>query len=217
MKLSENTLNVLKNFAAINSGLALNSGKTQKTMSPEKSILAEATLEDELPSGFNIYDLNQFLGNVTTLNQPELEFNTNQCTMIDGNFKLVYNACSPTVIVAPPDKELVMSRVDVSLDISAVDMQKILKLAAMNNFPNVSIVGTKGKVVVRAHERINDTSNFVDLDVGTTDKEYIATFKTDNLKMIADDYHLDIQLEGFAKFVNKKGTLKYYIALEKTK
>ena len=50
MKLSENTLAILKNFATINSGVVLNPGKTQKTISPAKSILVEATLEDELPS-----------------------------------------------------------------------------------------------------------------------------------------------------------------------
>lgn len=215
MKLSENTLNVLKNFASINSGLALKSGNVQKTMSPEKTILVEAQLEDTLSTDFNIYDLNQFLGNVTTLNSPELEFTTEKVILVDGKFKGQYYSCSPTVIVAPPDKELVMDKVDVSLDISAADMQKLLKLAAMNNFPNISIIGKNGKIVVRAHERSNDTSNVFDLEIdGTPDKDFIATFKTDNLKMIADDYHLEVKLGGFAKFVNTKGTLKYFIALE---
>ena len=67
MKLNENTLSVLKNFSSINSGLVLQRGNVQKTISPEKSILVEAELEDVIPEQFGIYDLNQFLGNVTTL------------------------------------------------------------------------------------------------------------------------------------------------------
>jgi hypothetical protein len=67
MKFSENTLTVLKNFSNINSGVVLNAGKVQKTMSSERSILLEATLEDDIPQQFGIYDLNQFLGNITTL------------------------------------------------------------------------------------------------------------------------------------------------------
>lgn len=216
MKLSENTLSVLKNFASINSGLALHSGNVQKTMSPEKTILVEATLDDALPSGFNIYDLNQFLGNVTTLNDPELEFTNEAVTMVDGKFKTLYYSCSPTVIVTPPDKELVMDSVDVDFNISAGDMSKILKLASMNNFPNISIVGKNGVIIARAHDKSNDTSNKVDFTIMAADNDiaFTATFKTENLKMIADDYTVEIKLNGFAKFTNTKGTLKYFIALE---
>ena len=80
MKLSENALNVLKNFASINSGVVLNKGNVLRTISPEKSILVEATVEDDLPVPFVIYDLNQFLGNVTTLKNPELTFTKDHVT-----------------------------------------------------------------------------------------------------------------------------------------
>ena len=85
MKFSENTLAVLKNFASINSGVVLKAGQVQKTISPEKSILVEATLEDNLGSDFGIYDLNQFLGNVTTLKNPELTFTKDNVTLDDGD------------------------------------------------------------------------------------------------------------------------------------
>ena len=90
MKLSENTMNVLKNFASINSGVVLNKGNVQRTISPEKSILVEATVEDDLPEKFGVYDLNQFLGNVTTLKNPELNFTKDYVTMDDGEFSLTY-------------------------------------------------------------------------------------------------------------------------------
>jgi hypothetical protein len=216
MKFSENTLNVLKNFASINSGLSLKAGTVQKTMTPEKTVLAEVVLEDALPEGFNIYDLNQFLGNVSILNAPELDFTPEYVTMTDGKYKTVYYSCSPTVIVAPPDKELVMKDIDVEFDITAADMQKILKLAALNNFPHISIKGTLGGgIYVRAHDKANDTSNRVDFDIDkASPANFTASFKTENLKMIPDDYHVEIKLGGFAKFTNTKGTLKYFIALE---
>ena len=46
MKLSDYTLTVLKNFSTINSGLVLQPGTKQRTMSPEKTILVEVDLED---------------------------------------------------------------------------------------------------------------------------------------------------------------------------
>ena len=40
MKLNENTLTVLKNFASINSGLVIRKGKVQRTISPDETVLA---------------------------------------------------------------------------------------------------------------------------------------------------------------------------------
>jgi len=74
MNLNERTLSVLKNFATINSGIVIRKGNVQKTINPEQTILVEATLDDAFPETFGIYDLNQFLGNVTTLNNPSLSF-----------------------------------------------------------------------------------------------------------------------------------------------
>ena len=52
MKLSDNTLAVLKNFGNINSGIYLKQGKTIKTVSSHKNILATAEISDEIPSDF---------------------------------------------------------------------------------------------------------------------------------------------------------------------
>ena len=90
MKLSENTLSVLKNFASINGGVVLSSGKVQKTISPEKSILVEATVDDDIPTQFGIYDLNQFLGNLTTLRNPELTFSNDAVKLDDGELSFDY-------------------------------------------------------------------------------------------------------------------------------
>ena len=72
MKLSEKTLNSLKNFATINSSLLVDKGSLQRSWNGDETILVEATLPDEFPSEFGIYDLPQFLANVTTLTNPEL-------------------------------------------------------------------------------------------------------------------------------------------------
>ena len=60
MKLSTETIAVLKNFASINQGIEFKKGKKIKTISAGKTVLAEAHLTDEFPENFCIYDLNQF-------------------------------------------------------------------------------------------------------------------------------------------------------------
>lgn len=215
MKLSENSLSVLKNFASINSGVVLKKGETQKTISPEKSILVEATLEDSIPTEFGIYDLNQFLGIVTTLKNPELTFGKDLVTLDDGELSVTYRGCSSNLIITPPEKELVLKDITTKFSLANATSQKLLKVASMINLPNLSVIGKDGELLLKIHERANDTSNDGVQKIGEyAGKDFTATFKTDNLKLLPDDYNVEIQAGAFAKFVNHKDTLTYFIALE---
>lgn len=219
MKLSENTLSVLKNFSAINSGLVLQAGNVQKTISPEKSILVEVELEDAIPSQFGIYDLNQFLGNVTTLGNPDLTFDDKAVMMNDGEIAFSYYSCSPNLIVSPPDKELKLKQVDVSFALTNAILSKLLKLAAMNNLTHLSVVGKNGEIRLQTHEKANDTSNHASFKLNDySGPDFTASFKVENIKLVPGDYDVEIQLGAFAKFVSTSGTfkdkIKYFIALE---
>lgn len=216
MKLSEYSLSVLKNFSSINSGVVLEAGNTQKTISPEKSILVEAELEDSVPSKFGIYDLNQFLGNVTTLNNPDLKFNGKSVTMTDDNFSLFYLSCSPDVVITPPDKPLTLKDPDVTFELSQAIFSKIIRLASMNNLPNLSVISENGELRLQAHEKSNSSSNYASVKIGPYEgKDFTATFKTENLKIIDDDYKVEVKNGAFAKFTSKtKKKLVYFIALE---
>ena len=215
MKLSENTLAVLKNFASINSGVVLSSGKAQRTISPEKSILVEATIDDDIPTQFGIYDLNQFLGNLTTLRNPELTFSKDGVTLDDGELSFEYRACAANLIITPPEKELVLKNVDVKFSLPNDTLQKLIKVATMNSLPNLSVVGKNGQLLLKIHEKANDTSNSGTIKIGDyAGQDFTASFKTDNLKLLPNDYNVEIQKGAFAKFENASGTLKYFIALE---
>lgn len=215
MKFSENTLAVLKNFASINSGVVFKPGNTQKTISPERCILVEATIEDDIPEEFGIYDLNQFLGNVTTLSNPELTFTRETVTLKDNDISFDYHACSPSLIITPPDKELTLKQIDVSFFLSNYVLQKLLKLAVMNNLSNLSVVGKDGHIHLRIHEKSNDSSNQGLIKIADyAGNDFTASFKREYLKLLPDDYNVEVQVGAFARFVNKKETLKYFIALE---
>lgn len=215
MKLSENTLSVLKNFASINSGVVLKAGTVQKTISPEKSILVEAVLEDNIPQEFGIYDLNQFLGIVTTLKNPDISFGDNLVVLNDGELSVFYRGCSTNLVITPPDKELVLKDITTKFSLPSATSQKLLKVATMINLPNLSVVGKEGALLLKIHEKANDTSNDGVQKIGDyAGSDFTATFKTENLKLLPDDYNVEIQAGAFAKFVNANGNLKYFIALE---
>lgn len=217
MKLNERTLTVLKNFAGINPGIVFLEGKKQKTMNAEQTILAEVTLDEDFTESFGIYDLNQFLGNITTLNDPELTLSAEKVTLNDGEIELNYYTCLPNLLVSPPkDRELVIDNPDVTFNLSQNSLNKILKIGSMNDLPDISILGNKKGLFVRTHELKNDTSNYADMRIDDyTGDNFSATFKMEYIKLIPDNYTVMIKLGGFSCWTNADNTLKYFIAIEK--
>ena len=78
MKLSEKTLTLLKNFSNINQSILFKQGSSLRTISVMKNILAEATIDEDLPTDFGIYDLGQFLNGLALHARPELDFQNDQ-------------------------------------------------------------------------------------------------------------------------------------------
>lgn len=216
MKLSEKTLTVLKNFATINTGIVFRPGHTLKTMAADLSVLAEAEVDEDFPVEFGIYDLNQFLGNITTMTSPELEFGSKVVHIKDSMFGLDYRGCQPNLITTPPeDKKLVLENPDVTLDLTADQMTKILRLASMNTLPHVTIQGKDGALTLLAHDKANDGKNVVRSNLGAWEgPDVTATFKADLLNIIPEDYAVEIGLGKFAHFVSKTSKLTYFISLE---
>lgn len=215
MKLSEFSLTVLKNFASINSGLVIQAGPTQRTMSPEKSVLVEATLEDVFPCQFGIYDLNQFLGNTLALSNPDMNFTNKMVMMQDDMMTVKYSSCNPELIISPPNKELVLNDPEVTFDLSQSVVNKLLRLASMNNLPHLSLIVKENELFVQVHDKSNDLSNYASIRIGNhTGTDMIATFKTENIKMIPDDYLVQVKLGKFATFTSKTKSLKYFIVVE---
>ena len=77
-----------------------------KTVSPQKSILAEARTEDTVPIDFGIYELNMFLGAHSLFESPELTFESNHLVMTSDKTKCVYRFCDSSLVIRPPNKEV---------------------------------------------------------------------------------------------------------------
>ena len=142
MKLSDKTLSFLKNFSTINQSLLFKQGSRLRTISVMKNILAEATIDEELPKDFGIYDLTQFLNINTTLFQsPELDFENDGYVMIrEGRQRQRFFFADPSVIVTPPDKSLELPTEDVSFELKTDQLDRLLKAAAISQLPDLCVV-----------------------------------------------------------------------------
>lgn len=219
MKLSDYTVTVLKNFSTINTGVVFLKGNTQKTISEDHSIMAEAEFDDTFPSKFAVYDLNHFIGNISALNSPDLAFDDKKVTLDDGSLTLTYYACSPELIKTPPeDKTLTITNPTVTFDLTKATLTKLLRIASMNNLPHLSIQGKAGELVLIVHDRKDDTCNSAKTKIDEYGGEdFIATIKTENIKLLPDDYVVDVKLPAFARFKSKTRKITYFNAFEAIK
>ena len=215
MKLSDNTLNILKNFAGINNSILVKQGTQLRTMSVAKNILAEAQIGEEFPRDFAIYDLNQFLNGLGLHQDPDMDFSPDSYLSIrEGKRRVKYFYADPNVIISAPDKEITLPSEDVHFQLESTSLDKLLKAAAVYQLPDLSAVGGDGVVKLVVRDKKNDTSNEFAVVVGETDKVFSFNFKVENIKIIPGAYDVVVSSKLLSRFTNSQHDLKYYIALE---
>jgi hypothetical protein len=215
MKLSDKTLNLLKNFSSINQSILFKKGNKLRTISVMKNILAEAVIDEDITKDFGIYDLNQFLNGITIHKSPDLDFENESYVVIkEGNMRSKYFFADSNVIISPPDKEIDLPSEDVCFLLSTQDLDKLKKASAIYDLPDISAVGEAGVVKLVVRDKKNDTSNDFSIIVGETNSNFVFNFKVENLKLLPGTYEVIISNKLLSRFKNNNCDLTYYIALE---
>lgn len=216
MKLSNETLSILKNFASINTGLEFRQGNVIKTISAGKNILAEATLKDAFPDDFCVYDLNQFLSVHSLYKDVELLFDENNVIFKSGRGKIKYRKTAKEMIVTVPEKVLSLPSVDVSFVLTEDDFATIMKSANVLQSPNIAVESDGVNIFLTSFNAKDDSAHTNSIDVGTNTNEnkFKMVFLTENLKMIPGSYDVEISSKGLASFKHKTQEVDYWVALE---
>ena len=215
MKLSDNTLALLKNLAGINQSILVKKGNKLRTISVMKNILAEATINEEFGEDFGIYDLNQFLNGLTLYQSPQLDFSNDGHVVIrEGKSRSKYFFADPNVIVIPTDKSISLPTEDVCFELSTQVLDKLRKAAAIYQVSDLSAIGENGVVKLVVRDKKNETSNAHEEVVGETNKNFVFNFKVENIKILPGNYEVVVSHKLLSRFQSKNHDLTYYIALE---
>lgn len=216
MKLSNETLSVLKNFAGINSGIEFKKGNKISTISSTKTVLAKATLKDDFPQDFCIYDLNQFLSVHSLGKDTELDFDSQNVIFKSGRSKTKYRMTAKNMIVSPPEKELRLPSVDASFKMTQEDLAQALKNASVLQSPNLAFESDGTKISVTVFNAKDDSAHTNTIEIGDSPNEtkFKAVFLVENFKMISDTYDVEISSAGLSSFKNESGEMQYFIAIE---
>jgi len=213
MKLTTETISVLKNFSTINANLMVKSGSSLSTMSAMKNIVAKANVTEEFLSDFAIYDLNEFLSALSLFGKPDLEFNDDFVIITEeGTSKSLKYWFSDPSVVTTPSKEISMPSTELTFNLSSDTLNEITKAAAVIGVPDMAL--SDGKLMVT--DKKNSTANAYEtsLDVGDVAAEYKFWFKVENLKIMPGAYDVEVSSKKISHFTNTKLGVQYWIALE---
>ena len=219
MKLSTETLSVLKNFGAINQGIFFKQGKTLKTVSSHKNILAQVDIKEDIPADFGVYDLNNFLSVVSLhKDDPTFEFDEKHVVIVGnkGRSKIKYRFCEPTMIVTPPEKSLAMPDPEISFELKSEDFEWIMRAAGVLASPQIAIDSDGKTINVITLDLQNDSAHTDSLEIGQGNgNKYRMIFKTENIsKILPGTYDVAISSKGISHFKNKNIPLQYWITTE---
>ena len=217
MNLSNDTLNVLKNFASINPNIVFQPGQKLKTISESKTIMARADIVEDMPKEFGIYDLNEFLSVMNLLDNPALDFEDKSVLVSTAEQKVRY-FFSETDILTSPTKDIQMPNAEIGVNLSEDILNQIRKAAAVLGHTELSLVGENGLVTASVVDTKDSTSNSytIELDKDNSCKnDFNFIVSIPNLKLLPGDYFVSISSKLISNWTNSNYPIEYFIALEK--
>jgi len=215
MKLGVKTLQVLKNFSTINPSIMFEAGNNLTTISPLKTIMAKAKIDETIEKDFGIFDLNRFLGVLSLFNDPELTLHENFIKISDGKKSVNFIFADPVTMVVPPKKEIKMNDPYAVFDLKNETLQSVMKGANVLQLPEIAVEGTGDRLLCKAVDVKNPTNNSFEIDLQPEDKKFKIIFSCNNLKLLNKDYKVSI-VKGLGHFISHDSEVEYWIATETT-
>ncbi len=210
MKLNENTVRILNNFASICSQMKFEAGNVIMTRSEAGDMVAGATLDQEFPQGFAVYELPRFLNTIKSFKEPTLDFKEYFVTIGEGKRSVRYVYTDPTTITSvdyskPPrlPKELA------TFKITYEQLAQVLKTASILKLETISFESKNGIVKIIAHNPDIDSTDTVEDEVGTSDVDFTVHYQANIINVLPYDYNVTVYESRVTKF--STDNLYYYI------
>ena len=218
MKLSDHTIEVLKNFATINQNLVIKEGSTLSTMSAMKNIVAKADVEESFDKEVAIYDLNEFLASISLFTSPILDFKEGFVTIQEENSpknSLKYFYSDPSVVTSP-SKTITMPSKEVSFTLNGENLNKLKRAAGVIQAPDLVLEKKDADVFLTVKDKKNDTANTfsVDVDTVTEGSNFKFYYKVENLKVMEGNYDVEISSKNISHLKSTNKAVEYWVALE---
>lgn len=239
IKLSKDTLQILKNFSDINNTMSFSVGSNLKIVSPSESIAAVAVIPETFPVDFSIYEMNRFLNvlSLSNMADAELVFGDDKKVIVQcKQTKVDYYFSSKRIVDATSGKTPAYPSADFVTILDADTLDGLEKAASVLGHKYLKIVAKDGKGTLIATSPDIDTSNDyvieladvfahpliqgendrqipdVNNKIPAPDGEYLVKFE--NIRNIPGSYQLTVANKQMAGFKHLERSVHYFVGLE---
>ena len=212
MKLSENTISILKNFAEINPSLHFSEGSRIKTRAEAGNIHAEVTLDESFPKSFGIWDLPSAISMLTLFEDAEVEFGEHSMTISkeESQFELFFaneDVVKPVTSAIPKYESLF------ECTLSATDITTIKKTSGILKAKAISFIGDGKEVFLSVGDHTASTKNTYRKSLGACTNVFAYNLDISVFKVITDDYKVNVAgTKKFIHFASESKDLDYVLA-----
>jgi len=224
MKISNDTVAVLKNLAAINQSIAIDAGSSRlHTVSNAEDLYASVVVPEVFPVSCSIYDLNQFISVMSLLDDPKFDFQANKVTISEGTRKIRYMYADRAAIKTPKSDVIRMPPSIVEASITSQHINELLKAAAVLQLPHIAISADLeiNEVLAYVTDMRNPAHNEFCVRLTPTSEMHggcTAVFRVDKLRVLPGTYTVSVA-KGIGRFSspdNGHGDVNYYIGCDES-
>ena len=215
MQFSPATIQILKNYAQINSNILFREGNTLATISSGKNLFSTAVIAETIPKEFAVYDLNSLLALLSLTENPDIEFDENSLHISKNGAKFQYFFSDASIIIAPPQKVITVDE-HFKFDLSKEDISTIIKASSVMSAPSLSFISEGGEVFLKVGDpKVPGTNNY-SKKIGDFDEAFNVEVGIENIKVIPENYSVALSKKKFIYMHNVERNLKYWIAAKPT-
>lgn len=215
--LSKETIDILKIAASVNQNLLFREGSNLVwSKSVAGNVILKTEVAEEFPCEFPVYNLNELLSSLTLFKAPELLFNEKYIVITEAGMKkgpkLQYKASAKEVLVFP-SKNAQLPAWDASFKLPRSILNQVVKASGVIQAPDLQIVGSEDGIVLKVIDKVS-VENVMEIPVSDDPqtKSFAADLKVENLKLIDDDYDVNLSFLGIVNFASARMNL--YVSME---
>lgn len=223
MIISPRTIQLLKNFSTINQSLVVKPGGVLSTMSPGRTVLAYARIDEDFETTFGIYDLPKFLSVMSLFKEPSIIIHEGYMTIMEGSKKVNYTFADLSLLQNKEkldpyevDKKDLFPTVDVEFNLKEDDFADIKKAISILRLPEVAVIGDGSTIALEVLDSKNPSGDVYAIELGETEEKFNFIFREENIKINPGDYKVQIHwgVKKLSRFIGMD--CEYFIAIEGT-
>jgi hypothetical protein len=216
MKLSKDTIDILKNFSTISNGMKFKHGNRLRVVNENKAVLAQANVKDTFTKDFCVYELNKFLSSISLFDTTNLELEFDDFNVLlkgQNKTSTKYRVCDEEMIVVPPEKEINVTEWDAQITLSKEQLDFILKSADINSAPHIAVQSDGENVGILTFDAKDDSVNTSIVEVAKSEKQFKHVFKRDYFNFVSGSYDVSVS-KRVLHLKNKEKDVQYWIVAE---